>query len=473
MEAKRSNDIKSVVIVGAGISGLSCAYELKQRCPQLRITILEKAELAGGVIKSLNIDETLIECGPESFSTLKPDVLELARQLKISHRVIQTRAENRRSFVSLEKQLHSLPEGFMMFAPANLWSFALTEIFSLGGKMRMAMDLLIPKSDGKKDESLAEFVTRRLGKEALQKLAEPMIGGIYGGDAEMLSARSTVPQLVELEKQHGSIIKGLMKARRKEKLASSGPRYGALSSFDGGISVLVKALLDELPAEALLKSKTVKHIIKGRNSSRWTVLCSDNSSYSSDYVVLATPAQQSALLLSEINPGLACKLERIPRSSAIIINLVYDRCQIKHPLNGFGFVVPRSENMLVSACSFSNIKFEGRADEKRVLLRLFTGGVLKSESMILSDSQLIQKAHTELQSILGIEGNPKLKLVTRHQDAIPQYLLGHSELVQQIDKERLLSPGIELVGNSFTGVGLPDCLRTARAAAERIAAEIA
>jgi protoporphyrinogen/coproporphyrinogen III oxidase len=461
---------RTAVIVGAGISGLSCAYYLSQACPDLQIRILESSARAGGVIKSINQDDLLVECGPESFSTLKADVLDLSGRLNISEHIIQTNQANRRAFVCLDHKLHALPEGLLMFAPSNLWSFVLTDVFSLPGKLRMSLDLVLPRYQGDRDESLSQFVTRRLGDEALRTLAEPMVSGICGGDPEMLSAASTIPQIVEMERKYGSVIKGLFQARMKRQasMQAAGPRYGALSSFDNGISVLVENIIKQLPQGCLFSSKTATHIIRGRNQASWTVLCADNSAFDADCVVLATPAQKAAMLLTEINPSLALRLQKIPRSPAIIINLVYDRNRIRHALDGFGFVVPRKEGMLISACSFSSVKFDGRAAKDRVLLRLFTGGMLKTQAMEMTDDEILQKCHQELKEIIGVEQPPLAHFLVRHAEAIPQYLVGHSELLAKIRDDLGNSPGIELAGNSYSGVGLSDCIKTARLAAANI-----
>ena len=465
---------KTAVIVGAGISGLACAYYLAQSCPNLQIRILESTGRAGGVIKSLVSDDVLVECGPEAFSTLKGDVLDLASRLNISQHIIQTRADNRRAFVSLGQRLRPLPEGLLMFAPANLWSFVMTDVFTPAGKLRMSLDLFLPRRKNSCDESLSQFVIRRLGSEALKTLAEPMISGIYGGDPDLLSAEATLPQLVEMERSHGSIIRGLMQSRRKQasSFRSAGPRYGALASFDSGISFLVENLLKGLPPDCFVSGKTVTHIMRGRNSADWTVLCADNSAFDADCIVLTTPAQKSALLLTEINPALASRLHKIPRSPAILINLVYDRSHVKHALDGFGFVVPLSEGMLISACSFSSVKFEGRAAGDKVLLRLFTGGLLKMQALEMSDEELLHKCQQELEKILSINAPPLSHFIVRHPEAIPQYLVGHSQLLSEIRKELSLSPGIELAGNSYNGDGLPDCVKTARIAAANICSHL-
>ncbi len=460
----------STIIIGGGISGLACAYELMSLCPEMNIRILEKSSRPGGVINTIKQDDLLLECGPESFSTLKPEVLSLAAKLQIKHRVISTAETNRRSFVSLSGKLHALPDGFMMIAPSDLWSFAKSNIFSISGKLRMAMDMILPANLTQDDESLSSFVKRRLGQEALTKLAEPMIGGIYGGDPEFLSASSTIPQLVQLEKKYGSIIRGLMQGKKRERAAtaSAGPRYGILASFDQGISLLVESILKELPENCVQTSKTVSHVMAAKNAYRWTVLCSDNSRYDADFVVFATPADQAGFMLSEINPSVSHKLTSIRRSPAMIVNLVYKRNQIKKQPKGFGFVVPRVEGTLISACSFSSNKFSGRSREDELVARIFTGGLLKADAMKLDDDALIELCHSELQKLLDIEGRPKMHVLSRYDNAIPQYTVGHSKLVAAIEKDLLLSPGIFLAGNSYVGVGLPDCIKSAQCAAQQI-----
>lgn len=457
------------IVIGGGVSGLAAAFELKNCCPQMQVRIIEKNLKAGGVINSFLANDALIECGPESFSTLKPELIELAKKLKIEKHIISCSSNSRRSFLCLDKSLHALPKGMMFFAPSNLYSFALSDIFSIPGKLRMSCDLVLPAKADDTDESLASFVSRRLGNEALEKLAEPMIGGIYGGDPELLSADSTVPQLVALEKKYGSVIRGLLNSQVQKKSAqASGPRYESLASFDRGISLLVSQLLNQLPPRTLIAGRAATHIRAGENGRRWTVVCDDNSLYGADFIILAAPAQVGAALLGEVNPVLADKLSRIQRSPAIILNLIYDRKQIKHALNGFGFVVPRQEDMLISACSFSSVKFEGRSNPEQMLLRVFTGGAQKIQSMSMTDLELVKQAHNELQKILGIERFPIQYFVTRHEQAIPQYLVGHKQLLKNIEADLHNCPGIEIAGNSYIGVGLPDCIRSARIAANNI-----
>lgn len=471
MSQKQSEKkVADTIIIGAGISGLSCAYELSRLCPEMKIRILERDTRAGGVIQTIKKDGLILECGPESFSTLKPEVLSLAGSLNIRQRVISTAENNRRSFVSLKGELHALPEGFMMIAPSNLWSFAKSKIFSMTGKLRMAMDMAIPANCTGDDESLSSFVRRRLGDEALTKLAEPMIGGIYGGDPDLLSASCTIPQLVQLERKYGSIIRGLMEGKKRESAAmkSAGPRYGVLASFDEGISVLSENILKALPESCLQLSKNVMHITKGRYGGRWNVVCSDNSSYEADFVVIATPAEHAGVILSEINPLASDKLNKIRRSPALIVNIVYKADQIKRNLNGFGFVVPRTEGTLISACSFSSIKFQGRSGTDRVLMRIFTGGTLKGSVMEHSDSELLSICHQELKKLLQIEGQPQMHVISRYEAAIPQYMVGHAALVEEIEKDLRLSPGIHLAGNSYCGVGLPDCVKSGMSVANSI-----
>jgi protoporphyrinogen/coproporphyrinogen III oxidase len=463
--AEPENKPRTAIIIGAGISGLACAYYLTRSCPNLHVRILESKAEAGGVIKSIVQDDLLVECGPESFSTLKGDVLDLAARLNISQQIIQTNAAHRRVFVCLGHRLRRLPEGLLNFSPAGLWSLVSTDVFSAGGKLRMACDFILPRAGADHDESLSQFIRRRLGNEALRTLAEPLISGVYGGDPELLSAAATLPQLVELERRHGSIIRGLLAARRKDSLKAAGPRYAAMSSFDGGITVLVENILRQLPADTVMVGKTATHIIRGGSAAGWTVLCADNSAFDADCLVLATPAQKAAMLLTEINPPLASCLQKIPRSPAILLNLVYERSKIRHALDGFGFVVPRQENMLISACSFSSVKFAGRAAPDRVLLRLFTGGLLKLPVMEMSDDELLKVCQQELEEVIGAGAPPLHHFISRYSEAIPQYLVGHSQLLVEIKKDLAGCPGIELAGNSYSGVGLSDCIKTARLAA--------
>ncbi len=462
----------SIVIIGAGISGLSIAYRIKKSIPQAKLRVLEAGKRAGGVVNTIHDQDTLMETGPESFSTLKPDLMKLAEELEIADRIISTNPEHRRSFINLSKKLHPLPEGLMFFAPTKLCALAGSDIFSLAGKLRMSLDLLLPARKESGDESLSSFVKRRLGGEVLEKLAEPMIAAIYGGNPELLSAQSTVAQLVEMERKHGSIIKGLIKSLDSQSLKSAGPRYATMASFDTGIGLLIDRLLQTLDKDCLELEKEVIDLSRSPDQKSWVISCSDQSSYGADYIVLSTDAEQCAKLLNKHNSKLAAYLSGIPRSPALIINLLYERNKLKHELDGLGFVVPKKENTLVSACSFSSVKFGGRSPSDKVLLRVFTGGLQKANVLDMDEKSLVESCHLELKELLKIEAGPLLSIVKKHRNAIPQYMVGHKQRLDLIDIERANLPGLELIGNSYGGVGLSDCVRSANAAAARLAKSI-
>ncbi len=457
-----NSKVPSTVIIGGGISGLACAYELLKANPRMRVCIIEKNDRAGGVINTIKEHDALIESGPESFSTSKPELIELARELKIEDRIIACNEDFRRVLLLLRQSLHSLPE-------LKPLSFALTDVFSPAGKLRILLEFFLPASMQNEDESLHSFISRRLGNEVLDKIAEPLIGGIYGGDPELLSAKATVGQLLAIEKKYGSLLKGIHTMQKQSTAKpKAGPRYDHLASFDGGIATLVGSLLAKLPENCFCGSRSAVHIRKGLNGEAYTIFCNDNSIFNADYIVLATPATASASLLSEVNPQAADKLRLIGRSPALILNFLYKKCQFKKPLTAFGFVAPKSEKLLISACSFSSMKFAGRAAADRVLLRVFTGGIQKEGAMLMSDHELIEKCEEELTRILGIQDKPEHTQIARHPEAIPQYQVGHCELVEKIWRDLEFSPGIVLAGNSFHGVGLPDCIKSARLASKRV-----
>lgn len=449
---------------------MSAAHALltKAKCEgqPLEVSIIESKDRAGGVIKTTTCGLSKLECGPEAFLTSKPDVLNLCRELGIINRVISTASADRRTFVAFDSELHPLPDGFMMFAPTKFAPLIRSKLFSASGKMRMALDLLLPRSECKDDESLAAFVVRRLGHEALERIAEPLICGIYGSSPEHLSARATAAALVKMEETDGSLILGLWKqrqlSRRQSESTETGPRYSQMASLDDGMSVLIDSLLNKLPPGALVTNKSVERIRDGINGRRWDVVLTDGSILTADGLILAVPAKHAARILREIGSTLADKLNSITYTSATIVNLLYKRDQIAHALNGFGFVVPKVQRRIVRACTFSSIKFANRAADGDVLVRV------SAEHAQATSSEIESMISDELNSYLGISADPSVSLISKHATAIPQYAVGHSNLINEIEWAVAKIPGLALSGNAYRGVGIPDCIKSGKDAAQTI-----
>lgn len=446
---------KRIVIVGGGISGLAAAHRLIELGSD--VTLIEAGPRLGGTIQTHHRDGFLLERGPDSFISEKPEAVALAKRLGLEPRLIQTNEQHRRSFIVRNGRLRPVPEGFQLLAPSRVWPFLTTDIFSLTGKLRMAADLILPRQNGKDDESLASFVRRRLGREALERMAQPMVGGIYTADPETLSLRATLPRFLDMEQKHRSLILAML--RQSKTSGTSGARYSLFLSFDKGMQVLVDALADVIPNVRLnTRINTI------RFNETWTLTSDTGETFEADAVCLAVPAYVASQLLQNINQELAAQLNSIKYASTATINLAYPRAAIKHPLNGFGFVVPFIEKRSLIACTFSSVKFNDRAPEDHVLLRAFAGGALQPD--VFASSDLETRIEADLSELLGITGKPLFTEVAKWERSMPQYEVGHLERIQLIEKN--LMPGLALAGNSYRGAGIPDCIRSGEKAAESL-----
>lgn len=449
---------KRIVIVGGGISGLAAAHRLRELgCDQ--VTLFEAGPRLGGTIQTDRRDGFLLERGPDSFISEKPEAVALAKRLGLESRLIQTNEQYRRSFIVRNGKLRPVPEGFQLLAPSRIWPFISTDIFSLPGKLRMAADLLLPRkhANGIEDESLAAFVRRRLGREALERMAQPMVGGIYTADPETLSLRATLPRFLDMERDHRSLILAMM--RQGQKSGTSGARYSLFLSFDDGMEVLVDALSRAIPNVHLNTRINELH----RSNDTWIVKTETGESIEADAVCLAVPAYIAASLIK--NEPLAAQLNAIKYASTATINLAYRRSAIAHPLNGFGFVVPFIEKRSLLACTFSNVKFNGRAPDDHVLLRAFAGGALQPD--VFASPDLEPQIEADLTDLLGIKEKPLFSEVSKWERSMPQYEVGHLDRIAQIEGTQV--PGLILAGNSYRGAGIPDCIRSGEAAAKTIA----
>ena len=454
---------KRVVIVGGGISGLAAAHRLVELgLDKTQITLIEASGRLGGTLESQHRDGFLLERGPDSFISEKPEAVALAKRLGLESRLIETNDQFRRSFIVRNGRLRAVPEGFQLVAPARVWPFLTTDIFSLPGKLRMAADLLLPRrrSNGIDDESLASFVRRRLGKEALERMAQPMVGGIYTADPETLSLRATLPRFLDMESNHRSLILAMM--RQGQKAGTSGPRYSLFLSFDRGMEVLVDALATTIPNVQLnTRIEELRY-----DSGTWLLETDSASTIEADAVCLALPAYVAARLLRDINPQLSSQLDQIKYASTATINFAYPRAAIKHPLDGFGFVVPFIERRSLLACTFSSVKFPGRAPEDHVLLRAFAGGALQPEIFVRDDLETL--IETDLRQLLHIDRKPLFTEVAKWERSMPQYEVGHLDRVQAIENEVRGLRGLALAGNAYRGAGIPDCIRSGETAAESL-----
>jgi len=452
--------MRRIVVIGGGVSGLAAAHRVLEFGHH--VTLLEASSRLGGTIQTTHRDGFLLERGPDSFISEKPEALQLAKRLGLESQLIQTNEEYRRSFIVRNGRLRAVPEGFQLLAPSRLWPFLTSDIFSLGAKARIAMDLFLPRkgTNGTQDESLASFVRRRLGQEALDRMAQPMVGGIYTADPETLSLRATLPRFLDMEREHRSLILAMLRQGQAQKSGTSGARYSLFLSFDRGMQVLVDEL-GSLKADVRLNAR-VESLKFDRT---WTITTNAGEQFEAESVCLAVPAYIAASLL---NGSVAAKLNQIKYASTATINFAYKRSDVNHPLNGFGFVVPLIEKRSLIACTFSSVKFSGRAPSGHVLLRAFAGGALQPEIFALDESEMAARVEADLRELLGINANPLFTEVAKWERSMPQYEVGHLDRVDEIEKELSKLPGLTLAGNAYRGAGIPDCIRSGQSAAESI-----
>ena len=456
-----------IVIIGGGISGLAAAHRVIELNKEAQVTVLEASERLGGTIQTEHRDGFLLERGPDSFISEKPHAIALAKRLGLESQLIQTNEEYRRSFIVRDGRLRAVPEGFQLMAPSRMWPFITSDIFSVAGKARMAADLLLPRknANGSTDESLASFVRRRLGKEALARMAQPMVGGIYTADPETLSLRATLPRFLDMEQKHRSLILAMLRQGREQKTGTSGARYSLFVSFERGMQTLVEPLTRmnaDLRVNTRPQRLTFDH--------GWTITTDKDEQIKADAVCLAVPAYVAASLLGG---RLAEKLREIKYASTATINFGYRRFAIKHPLNGFGFVVPFIEKRALIACTFSNVKFSGRVPDGHVLLRAFAGGALQPEVFALDEAEMARRVEIDLRELLGISEDPLFVEVAKWERSMPQYEVGHLDRVNEIERLAGELPGLTLAGNAYRGAGIPDCVRSGEAAAEALIAHCA
>ena len=458
----------SVVVVGGGITGLAAAHRVtelsRERGIELDLKVIEARDRVGGTIATEHADGFVIEAGPDSFLSEKPWALALCRRLGLESQLLRTDDRFRKVFVWYRGRLHPLPDGFQLLAPTRLLPFATSSLFSWPGKLRMAMDVLLPRGGGD-DESLGAFVRRRLGREALERVAQPLVAGIYTADPDELSLAATMPRFLETERRHRSLILGLRRALRTTPApGTSGARFSLFVTLADGMGALVRTLAGRLPDSSVVLRQRVASL--ERAPGRWRVTTADGGRFDAERVVLAVESHGAARLLRYVDPALATLLGEIEYAGAVTVSLGYRRGDVPHPLDGFGFVVPRTEDKSILAGTFSSVKYPGRAPDGYVLLRCFLGGALDARVLGEDDGQLLSRARAELREALGITAAPVLSRIARWPASMPQYRVGHLARVETLERRALTLSGLHLAGGAYRGVGIADCVRSAEAAAE-------
>ena len=450
-----------VAIVGGGIAGLSAAHALGKLGVTWRI--VEASDRLGGIIRTERSDGFLLEAGPDAILVQKPEAVALAREVGLGHRLMPTNPAQRTVFVLHRGRLVPLPDGMTLGVPTRFLPMLTTRLFSWPAKLRMATELRM-RSRVKADESIASFLGRHFGAEAVERIGEPLLAGIHAGDPTKLSIHSAFPRFVEMERTHGSLIRAMLKAPRPA------PGSTPFVSFPGGLQELVDALAVRMRASCDLEwpARAVRPAGGG-----WTIDRTSGSALAAEAVILALPAKRSAQLIGDVDPGLSKALAGFHSVSTAVVYLGYRRADVAHALDGYGVVIPRTEGLRASAIGFVSTKFPARAPEGHVLLRVFLGGARDPGVLEHGDDALVQRATTECGSILGVRGKPVLTRVFRWPEGTPQMEVGHAGRMAWVDAQANARPGLFLAGAGLRGTGIPDTVADGARQAARAAAWLA
>ena len=461
-----------IAIIGGGISGLSAAFTLEEKRKsgaKIEYVLFETAPRLGGVMVTDRADGCLIEAGPDSFLTEKPWAADLCRKIGLGDQLIGSNDADRKTYIVVKNKLVVMPDGLMFMVPTKILPTVLSPLFSLRTKMRMAAEWFHPPHKAEADETVAQMVERHYGAEMVDLLADPLLSGVYGGEATDLSVRAVLPRFADMESKHGSLGRAMLSARRKMASAAKTPARPLFSSLKDGMQQMVDALVGRLDAKSLKTSAPVQSVIRQDNG--WTV----SAGYQTDHfdaVIIATPTHAAAAVLKAADENLARNLSDINYSSSVTVTLGYDEKVRRSLPPGFGFLVPRSEGRRMLAATFVHNKFPHRAPENRAIVRCFLGGARDEQILQSSEAEILQIVRAELRQIVGLNAEPLFARVYKWKSAMAQYSVGHLERLQRIESLRQKLPGLALAGNGYSGIGVPDCVRSGSEAAGKILAEM-
>ena len=465
-----------LVVVGGGIAGLSAAYYAQKNIPDTHITLIESASQWGGKISTDRVTfddgQFIIEGGPDTFLASKPWGVALCKELGLDERLHGTNPDQKNTYVLNKGRLLPLPDGLAMMIPTNVEAILKSRLVSWFGKTRMGLDFLLPAKAVNGDESLGTFVSRRLGREAYENLIEPLMSGIYAGDGDQLSLTSTFPYLRDLETKYGSLARGALEMRNKSNgKAVQGSRSAFLTPTTG-LAEIVEKLVERLKSKVDLRLNTrvtsiTRNLELGRRvKQRQWHLTLDTGSLDTDGLILATPAYISGRLLASFDPELGSTLQSIPYASTATVSLAYRLSDVPRALDGYGYVIPRREGRKALACTWTSTKFPHRAPEGYALIRVFVGRA--GQDIPWDENELLKLAQEELKLTLGITAEPLVSRVFMWDKAMPQYNLGHPEILKRVDAALEKYPGLALAGNGYRGIGIPDCIHSGELAAAKI-----
>lgn len=455
-----------IAIIGGGVSGLSAAFELEQlrrTGAEVEYVLYEASSRLGGVLCTEHIDGCVVEAGPDSFVSEKPWAADFCRALGIGDQLIGSNDVDRKTYILIRGRLVEMPDGLMFMVPTKILPTGLSPLFSWKTKLRMMREFYHPPRSADHDESVAAFVERHYGAEVVDRLADPLLSGVYGGEAANLSVRAVLPRFAEMERTHGSLGRAMLDARKKIKSAS---KPALFTSLKNGMQFLAETAVAQLTPACVLTNATVQAI--QRQAGGWTVSAGMQSDHF-DRVIVALPARATAGILQNTCPDLANELAAIQYSSSITVGLGYDRKVRESLPPGFGFLVPRSEGKRLLAATFVHNKFPHRVPEDRALLRCFFAGSNAENVWPFSDDRSIEIVRDELQQILGLRAEPLFARVYKWRSAMAQYGVGHLDRLERIERLRQQLPGLALAGNGYRGIGVPDCVRSGRDAAKELA----
>jgi oxygen-dependent protoporphyrinogen oxidase len=459
-----------IAIIGGGISGLSAAFYLEKARAEgtdLEYTLFEASQRLGGCMSSDRVEGCLVEAGPDSFLTEKPWAVALCKELGIADQLIGSNDSQRKTYIVVHGRLVAMPDGLMFMVPTQLMPTALSPLFSWSTKLRMLQELLHPPRPMQDDETVAQLVERHFGAEVVDRLADPLLSGVYGGDAGKLSARAVLPRFVEMEEKYGSLSRAMLAAHNKmlAQRKQQAPRP-LFTSLREGMQQMVDAIVARLRPESIRLRQHVQRVYAENGG--WRVSIEMNGDEQFDSVIVAAPANVAGVLLDGVDQGLARNLLDITYSSSVTVTLGYYKQQLTTLPPGFGFLVPRSEGTRMLACTFVHNKFPHRAPEDKGILRCFLGGARDEAVLGLNDEEMLETVHRELRDIVRLEAQPIFARVYRWREAMAQYEPGHIARVEQIEKRVAEIPGLALAGNAYHGIGVPDCVRSGNEAANKV-----
>lgn len=470
--------MKRVIIVGGGIAGLAAAYRLAQTAPDARITLIESDQRLGGKIVTDRVDGFVIEGGPDTFLSYKPRGIGLCRELGLEERLHGTNEKIRRTYVMRKGQLYDLPEGLTGLIPARFGPLAKSRLISPWGKLRMGLDYFIPPKSLNGDESLAQFVERRLGRELYERMIEPLMSGIYAGNGAQLSLGATFPQLRQTELEYGSLVKGMLAAKKKAAHPSTALRsardagkqqkWAAFITPETGLAEIVEALQAHLKNVEMRLNTRVKKVepsLQPLGVRAYLITLDTGETLEADAAILATPAYVTAQLVGDLDPDMAAALRGIPYASTATLSVAYKLSDIPKALDGYGYLIPRAEGRSILACTWTSTKFPHRAPDGYGLIRAFIGRAGDDDVLNRTDEELLHMVREELRDVLEITVEPLLYRIFRWPQAMPQYTLGHLDRIAVIDRRLAEHDGLYVAGNAYRGIGLPDCIASGEAAA--------